>query len=89
MTPTLAKRPVLPRSPVLSYVMSIPTSATTSAVVADPRETETEAERDLRFSSATVSADFRPLDVCDSARASCQSSTFSLSESSGSRCFFR
>ena len=54
MTPTLAKRPVLPRSPVLSYVMSIPTSASTSAAVADPRETETETERDLRFSSEAM-----------------------------------
>ena len=40
-------------SPVLSYVMSIPTSSATGSAttpeLVDPRETETEAERTLRF----------------------------------------
>jgi RNA polymerase sigma-70 factor (ECF subfamily) len=45
---TLAERPRLHTSPVLSYVMSIPTSSATAAP-ADPRETETPAERDGRF----------------------------------------
>ncbi len=48
-TATLADRPVS-SSPVLSYVMSIPTSSP-AAVALDPRESETPAERDLRFES--------------------------------------
>src|SRR4051794_30323407 len=56
MSSTLADRPLLNRSPVLWYVMSIPTSSTPAASAApgDPRETETEAERDLRFSSEAM-----------------------------------
>ncbi len=49
------------RSPVLSYVMSIPTSSTASgpgavspADPADPRTTETEAERTVRFESEAL-----------------------------------
>jgi len=49
ISPTLAQRSAASRSPVLSYVMSIPTSST--AAGPDLRETETEAERDLRFST--------------------------------------
>ena len=49
--------PLLDRSPVLSYVMSIPTSSPAGPAagtistpeLVDPRETETEAERTLRF----------------------------------------
>jgi RNA polymerase sigma-70 factor, ECF subfamily len=48
---------LLDRSPVLSYVMSIPTSSPAGSAagtvstpeLVDPRETETEAERTLRF----------------------------------------
>lgn len=46
---------LLDRSPVLSYVMSIPTSSAAGSAAGtvttpeDPRETETEAERTLRF----------------------------------------
>ncbi len=49
------------RSPVLSYVMSIPTSSTAdgpattaTADPADPRSTETEAERTVRFESEAL-----------------------------------
>jgi RNA polymerase sigma-70 factor (ECF subfamily) len=53
---TSADPAAIKRSPVLSYVMSIPTSSTPagSAAVADPRETETEAERDQRFSTEAM-----------------------------------
>jgi hypothetical protein len=37
-------------------------------------------------SSASVSADLRPLDVCDSALASCQSVISSVGDWSGCRC---
>jgi RNA polymerase sigma-70 factor (ECF subfamily) len=57
MTPSATEQPLLERSPVLSYVMSIPTSSTASgpaseaaaADPADPRSTETDAERTARF----------------------------------------
>ncbi len=42
-----------------------------------------------RWSSATVSADGRPDELCDSARASCQSSISSVGLTCGSRCFLR
>ena len=42
-----------------------------------------------RCSSASASADFRPVEECDSARASCQSSTSSAIDCCGSRCFLR
>ena len=44
---------------------------------------------DVRRSRAWVSADFRPEEVWDSARASCQSSTSSAIDCCGSRCFLR
>ncbi len=62
-TPRVTEQPLFTRSPVLSYVMSIPRSSTTgeaaSAVVTtadpvDPRSTETEAERTLRFESEAL-----------------------------------
>ncbi len=40
-------------------------------------------------SSASDSADFRPADVCDAARASCQSSISSVPDRCGSRWRFR
>jgi RNA polymerase sigma-70 factor (ECF subfamily) len=57
MTSSATEQPLLGRSPVLSYVMSIPTSSTASgpatgaaaADPADPRSTETDAERTARF----------------------------------------
>ncbi len=57
LTESLTEQSVLGRSPVLSYVMSIPTSPTAGSAagtvstpeLVDPRETETEAERTLRF----------------------------------------
>src|SRR3954447_9477963 len=42
-----------------------------------------------RCSRASASADFRPLEECDSARATCQSSTSSAMDCCGSRCFLR
>jgi RNA polymerase sigma-70 factor (ECF subfamily) len=57
VTSTLADRVVPTRSPVLSYVMSIPTSSTAggpAGTVADPRATETEAERDQRFTAEAM-----------------------------------
>ncbi len=42
-----------------------------------------------RWSRATASAERRPVDMCDSARASCQSSISSAPVRCGSRCFFR
>jgi RNA polymerase sigma-70 factor (ECF subfamily) len=53
ISPTLAERPRLSASPVLSYVMSIPTSSP-AAPAADPREFETPAERDQRFESEAL-----------------------------------
>ena len=57
MTESTTEQTRLGRSPVLSYVMSIPTSSSAGtsagtmprAEAVDPRETETEAERTLRF----------------------------------------
>jgi RNA polymerase sigma-70 factor (ECF subfamily) len=59
LTESSTEQPLLERSPVLSYVMSIPTSSPASpaavtlapAEPVDPRETETEAERTRRFES--------------------------------------
>jgi RNA polymerase sigma-70 factor (ECF subfamily) len=51
-TSTRARQSLLQHSPVLSYLMSIPTSPTAggpTTPVADPRDFESEAERDLRF----------------------------------------
>lgn len=42
-----------------------------------------------RCSSASASADFSPLEVCDSARAICQSSMSSVAACCGWRCFLR
>jgi RNA polymerase sigma-70 factor (ECF subfamily) len=61
--PGVSEQPLLRRSPVLSYVMSIPRSSTadeatgTVAVTADPvdpRSTETEAERSQRFEAEAL-----------------------------------
>jgi RNA polymerase sigma-70 factor (ECF subfamily) len=57
LTESSRERSVLERSPVLSYVMSIPTSSSASSTagtmppdeVADPRAYESEAERTRRF----------------------------------------
>ena len=62
ITPSATEQPtLLERSPVLSYVMSIPTSSTASgsttvapAEQADPRSTETDAERTARFESEAL-----------------------------------
>ena len=68
MMPSLSEQPTLPeRSPVLSYVMSIPTSSTASGSAAvvpgtvapaadpdDPRSTETDAERTVRFETEAL-----------------------------------
>ena len=59
LTESSTEQSLLERSPVLSYVMSIPTSSSASpaagtlapAEPVDPRETETEAERTRRFES--------------------------------------
>ena len=42
-----------------------------------------------RWSSASASAERSPVEVCDSARASCQSSMSSDALCCGSRCFLR
>ena len=61
--PSVTEQPsLLERSPVLSYVMSIPTSSTASgsataaptADPADPRSTETDAERTVRFETEAL-----------------------------------
>jgi RNA polymerase sigma-70 factor (ECF subfamily) len=54
--PRVSAQPSPGRSPVLSYVMSIPTSSTaaTAAPAADPRSTETPAERTVRFESEAL-----------------------------------
>jgi RNA polymerase sigma-70 factor (ECF subfamily) len=60
--PSVSEQPsLLERSPVLSYVMSIPTSSPASgstsvapAEQADPRSTETEAERTARFEAEAL-----------------------------------
>lgn len=61
--PSVTEQPLLERSPVLSYVMSIPSSSTTGEAVGsvatttevvDPRSTETEAERTQRFESEAL-----------------------------------
>ena len=63
MMPSLSEQPTLPeRSPVLSYVMSIPTRSTPSGSAAvvpaadpsDPRSTETDAERTVRFETEAL-----------------------------------
>jgi RNA polymerase sigma-70 factor (ECF subfamily) len=59
LTESSTEQSLLERSPVLSYVMSIPTTSSTSPAAGtvapvepvDPRETETDAERTRRFES--------------------------------------
>ena len=81
-------------APLRSWVMP---PETPEDAVATPSLPETDEQRSERFERDALpfldqlyaAALRNPLELCDSARASCQSSTLSPSDCSGSRCFLR